>query len=321
MKKNIFLIVISILFFSLIIFSQSSQMYNYAIYSMLNGDSRSESVLGSIAVIHGYSLNFESSGVVDLSFTITPLNNLGNVVRTKIVIKSTNLYFEDTFDLLKGQKNYIASVMYNVDDAEKILEIYINVNDVEKLEFSGNKEETFQKNKVAIKASYMDFANFNKDFSPEIELELNDMVFVGTRNIFNREQLGFYFGGIIKGLKLGIYAQNDAFYIFLNDKTRIDTFEFKANFVPFTFSDNSLDFRGDFSLETIKYFESFSLFNERLKNNFMIGFGLSYFENKYDFAFNSGLSGYYTYISYKFLIGYNFISNQGSFFTSVSIDF
>src|SRR5690606_33649583 len=103
MKKNIFLIVISILFFSLIIFSQSSQMYNYAIYSMLNGDSRSESVLGSIAVIHGYSLNFESSGVVDLSFTITPLNNLGNVVRTKIVIKSTNLYFEDTFDLLKGQ--------------------------------------------------------------------------------------------------------------------------------------------------------------------------------------------------------------------------
>lgn len=321
MKKNIILIVISILFFSLIIFGQTSQMYNYSIYSVLRGNSKSESVLGSIAVIQGYSLNFQSSGVVDLSFTITPLKDLDNFVRTKVVIKSENLNFEDTFDLLKGQKNYIASVMYNSDEEEKILEIYINVNDVEKLEFVDNKEETFQKNKVVIKASYMDFANFNKDFSPEIELELNDLVFVGTRNIFNTDKLGFYFGGIIKGLKLGIYAQNDAFYIFLNDKTRIDSFEFKANFVPFTFSDNSLDFRGDFSLETSKYFESFSLFNERLKNNFMIGFGLSYFENKYDFAFNSGLSGYYTYISYKFLIGYNFISNQVSFSTSLSIDF
>jgi len=124
MKKNIILIVISILFFSLIIFSQTTQMYNYSIYSVLKGNSKSESVLGSIAVIQGYSLNFQSSGVVDLSFTITPLKDLNNFVRTKVVIKSENLNFEDTFDLLKGQKNYIASVMYNSDEEEKILEIY-----------------------------------------------------------------------------------------------------------------------------------------------------------------------------------------------------
>jgi hypothetical protein len=167
----------------------------------------------------------------------------------------------------------------------------------------------------------MDFANFNKDFSPEIELELNDMVFVGTRNIFNREQLGFYFGGIIKGLKLGIYAQNDAFYIFLNDKTHIDSFEFIANFVPFAFSDNSMDFYGDFSVVTYKHFDSFELLNEKLKSNFILGFGLSYFEKKYDFDFNFGLNGNYENINYNMLFGYNFISNQGSFFTSVSIDF
>lgn len=321
MKKNIILIVISILFFSLIIFSQTTQMYNYSIYSVLKGNSKSESVLGSIAVIQGYSLNFQSSGVVDLSFTITPLKDLNNFVRTKVVIKSENLNFEDTFDLLKGQKNYIASVMYNSDEEEKILEIYINVNDIDKLEFVGSKEEPSKENRVTIKGSYMDFANFNKDFSPEIELELNDMVFVGTRNIFNREQLGFYFGGIIKGLKLGIYAQNDAFYIFLNDKTHIDSFEFIANFVPFAFSDNSMDFYGDFSVVTYKHFDSFELLNEKLKSNFILGFGLSYFEKKYDFDFNFGLNGNYENINYNMLFGYNFISNQGSFFTSVSIDF
>ncbi len=64
-----------------------------------------------------------------------------------------------------------------------MLDIYVNVNDIDKLEFVGSKEEPSKENRVTIKGSYMDFANFNKDFSPEIELELNDMVFVGTRNI------------------------------------------------------------------------------------------------------------------------------------------
>lgn len=321
MKKNVLLVVISLLFFGIIILGQSSQMYNYTIYSLLKGESKSESVLGSVSVIQGYPLNLQSKGVVDLSFTITPLNELGDAVRTKIVIKSANLHFEDTFDLLKMQKNYITSVKCNINDEEKILDIYINVNEVEKLQFKGNKEETSKKNKVTIKGSYMDYPNFNRDFSPEVRLAMNDLIFVGARNIFNIDELGFYFGGIIKGLNLGIYAQKDNFYIFLKDKTFINSFEFKASFVPFTFSNNSLDFNGDFSVEAYKHFGSFELVNKRLKNNFMIGFDMSYFEKKYDFAIDSGLKGNYDNFNYQFIVGYNFISSQVSFLTSLSVNF
>jgi hypothetical protein len=351
MKKYIYLLMLFVLVFQILAFSQSSQMYNYSIYSVLKNDSRSEALVGSVAVIQGYTFNFVSKGNIDATFGITPLNDLGDKVRTKIIIDSVNMHFENTIDLSKNKKNYVTSIYYLEGQEEKTLDIYLQVNNVEKLEFT-DQEETSKNNKIIFKTYYNQFSYYEDEFITETEVELNDLVFFGMSNLLDYKNGGYYLGVIFNGMKVGANYQNDTFYLFLNDKTYIDSFEFDGIFVPYTFSNNSLDFKGDFAFTVTENFPTFKIVDlkdtltneeqgfylgekigralnfedlgfylgrelkkltENMNNNFFVGLDLSYLENQYDFSLTGGISNQISNFKFETLGGYNFVSNTFSF--------
>ena len=311
MKNKVFLTILSALIFSLVAFSQSSDMFSYSIYSVLKGDDQSEKLLTNIVVIQGYTFNFESKGNVEANFKITPLNNLGEKVRTKIVIDSANTNFEDTVDLSKNQKNYVASIYYLKNGEENVLDIYIQVNDVEKLEF---KEETLPNNEnssVLVGFYYNILPYYNNPFVPRIFLDFNNLLFFELSNFFSPDNVGFNFGVIFKDLKAGInVVLNDNFYIFLEDMTSIDTFDFHGLFVPFSFDNNNIKFQGDFMFEAIKNF-----------NNIFFGLGTSYFQNQYDFLFKTGIASEIDKFDFEANLGYKIISKVPLFSINVSYEF
>jgi len=57
------------------------------------------------------------------------------------------MHFENTIDLSKNKKNYVTSIYYLEGQEEKTLDIYLQVNNVEKLEFT-DQEETSKNNKI-----------------------------------------------------------------------------------------------------------------------------------------------------------------------------
>jgi hypothetical protein len=340
-----------VLMFQIFAFSQNSQMYNYSIYSVLKNDSKSETLLGSVAVIQGYTFKFDSKGNVEAIFELTPLNDLGDKVRTKIIIDSLNIHFENTIYLSKNKKNYVTSIYYLEGKEEKTLDIYLQVNNVEKLEFTDQKEIS-KKNKITFKTYYNQFSYYKDEFVAETEVELNDLIFFGMSNLLDYKNGGYYLGLIFKGLKVGVNYQNDTFYMFLNDRTYIDSFEFDGIFVPYTFSNNSLDFKGDFAFTATKNFPTFKivdlkdmLTNEEqgfylgeklaqalnfedlgfylgrelkklsvnMDNNFFIGLDLTYLENQYDFSLTGGILNQISNFKFETLGGYNFVSNTFSF--------
>ncbi|MGY4687856.1 hypothetical protein [Petrotoga sp. DB-2] len=359
MKKYIYLLILFVLMFHTFAFSQSSQMYNYSIYSVLKNDSRSETLLGSVAVIQGYTFNFDSKGNVEATFEITPLNDLGDQVRTKIILDSVNMHFENTIDLLKNNKNYVTSIYYLEGNEEKTLDIYLQVNNVEKLEFTDQKEFS-KKNKIALKTYYNQFTYYEDEFITETEVELNDLVFFGMSNLLDYKNGGYYVGLIFNGMKVGVNYQNETFYLFLNDKTYIDSIEFEGVFVPYIFSNNSLDFKGDFAFTATKNFPTFKIFdlkdtltNEEqgfylgeklaqalnfevlgfylggelkklavnMNNNFFVGLDLSYLENHYGFSLKGGILNQISNFKFETLGGYNFVSNTFSFSLVSSYEF
>jgi len=359
MKRYIYLIIFSIIIFNTFLFSQSSQMYNYSIYSVLQNEVRSESLLGSVAVIQGYTFNFNSKGNIEATFKITPLNDLGDKVRTKIIIDSVNIHFEDTIDLLKNKKNYVTSIYYLEDDEEKTLDIYLQVNNVENLEFT-NQKDISKKNKITFNTYYNLFPYYGDDFITEAKIELNDLIFFGMSNLLDYKNGGYYAGLIFKGLKVGVNYKDDTFYLFLNDKTSMDSFEFEGIFVPYSFYNNSLDFKGDFAFTATKNFPTFKIvdlkniltneeqgfylgeklaqalnfedlgfflgreltnLSKNMDNNFFIGLSLTYLENQYDFSLKGGILNQIANFKLESLGGYNFVSNTFSFSFGASYEF
>lgn len=292
-------------------FSQSSQMYNYSIYSVLKNESRNETLLGSIAVIQGYTFNFDSKGNIEATFDITPLNDFGDKVRTKIIIDSVNMHFENTIDILKNKKNYVTSIYYLEDDEEKTLDIYLQVNKVEKLEFT-NQKDIPKKNKIAFKAYYNQFSYYENEFITEFKIELNDLIFFGMSNLLDYKNEGYYVGIIFKGLKVGVNYQSDTFHLFLNDKISIDSFGFEGIFVPYSFSNNSFNFKGDFAFTATKNFPTFKIV-DLMDNNFFIGSGITYLENQYDFSLKGGFLNQISNFRFETSGSYNFLSNTFSF--------
>jgi len=340
-------------------FSQSSQMYNYSIYSVLKNESRSETMLGSVVVIQGYTFNFDSKGNIEATFKITPLNDLGDKVRTKIIIDTVNLHFENTVALVKDRKNYVTSIYYLEGKEEKTLDIYLKVNNIEKLEFTVQKEIS-KRNKITLKTYYNQFSYYKDEFITETEVELNDLVFFGMSNLLDYQNGRYYLGLIFKGLKVGVSYQSDIFYLFLNDRTYIDSFEFEGIFVPCSFSNDSLDFKGDFAFTATKSFPTFKivdlkdiLTNEgqgfylgeklaealnfesfgfylgrelkklsvNMDNNFFVSLGLTYLENQYDFSLTGGILNQISNFKFETLGGYNFVSNTVSFSFTSSYEF
>jgi len=340
-------------------FSQSSQMYNYSIYSVLKNESKSETLLGSIAVIQGYTFKFDSKGNVVATFELTPLNDLGDKVRTKIIIDSVNMHFENTIDLLKKKKNYVTSIYYLEENEEKTLDIYLLVNNIEKLEFTDQKEIS-KENKITFKTYYNQFSYYDDEFIGETEVELNDLIFFGMSNLLDYKNGGYYVGLIFNGLKVGVNYQNDTFYLFLNDRTYIDSFEFSGIFVPYKFSNNSLDFKGDFAFTVTENFPTFKIvdlrdmltneeqgfylgeklaqalnfedlgfylgrelknLSENMNNNFFVGLGLTYLENQYDFSLTGGILNQISNFKFETLGGYNFVTKRFSFSLVSSYEF
>jgi len=334
-------------------------MYNYSIYSTLKNESRSETLLSSVAVIQGYTFKFDSKGNIEATFEFTPLNDLGDKVRTKIIVDSVNIHFENTIDLLKNKKNYVTSIYYLEGEEEKTLDIYLQVNNVEKLEFTDQKEIS-KENKITFKTYYNQFSYYEDEFVAETEVELNDLIFFGMSNLLDYKNGGYYLGLILKGLKFGVNYQNDTFYMFLNDRTYIDSFEFDGIFVPYTFSNNSLDFKGDFAFTATKNFPTFKivdlkdmLTNEEqgfylgeklaqalnfedlgfylgrelqklsvnMDNNFFVGLDLTYLENQYDFSLTGGILNQISNFKFETLGGYNFVLNTFSFSFVSSYEF
>jgi len=353
--------------FHTIAFSQSSQMYNYSIYSFLKNESEKETprmgfketLLGSVAVIKGYTFNFDSKGNVEATFEITPVNDLGDKVRTKIIIDSVNIHFENTIDLLKNKKNYVTSIFYLEEEQEKTLDIYLQVNNVEKLEFT-NQKEISKKNKITLKTYYNQFSYYKDEFITETEVKLNDLIFFGMSNLLDYKNGGYYVGLIFNGMKVGVNYQKDNFYLFLTDKTYNNSFEFEGTLVPYTFSSDSFDFKGDFAFTTTKNFPTFKivdlkdiLTNEEqgfylgeklaealnfeslgfylgrelknlsvnMNNNFFISLGLAYLENQYDFSLKGGFLNQISNFKFETLGGYNFVSNTVSFSFTSSYEF
>ncbi|RAO98499.1 hypothetical protein PW5551_09570 [Petrotoga sp. 9PW.55.5.1] len=349
MKKILFLIIPFILTFNLITFSQSSQMYSYSVYAVLENQIRNETLLGNISIIQGYSFNFDSKGNINATFKITPLNDLGNQVRTKIVIDSVNMYFEDTIDLNKNKNNYVASITYEDENEEKVLDIYILVNNLEKMKFI-EEQESVKKNSISFRIYQNSFSYHNKDeLVSELNIKLNDLVFVGISNLLDFKNAGYYGSFIIKDLKVGVNAQNNKFYVFLQDKTELENLEFEGIIVPVTFTDNSLKFNNDFYFSVQKNFNSFKIVDLRyiltneevgfylgehfytslnfeqfgfylgreleklanfMENNLFMNFGLNYIENKYNLFFNLGSFHKINNIEFQNSLGYNFISNN-----------
>ncbi|POZ87867.1 MULTISPECIES: hypothetical protein [Petrotoga] len=359
MKKYIYLLTLFVFIFYTLAFSQSSQMYNYSIYSVLKNDSRSETLLGSVAVIQGYTFNFDSKGNIEATFEITPLNDLGDKVRTKIIIDSVNIHFENTIDLSKNKKNYVTSIYYLEGEEEKTLDIYLQVNNVEKLEFTDQKEIS-KKNKITLKTYYNQFSYYKDEFITETEVKLNDLIFFGMSNLLDYKNGGYYLGLIFKGLKVGVNYQSDNFYLFLTDKTYIDSFEFEGIFVPYTFSDGSLDFKGDFTFTATKNFPTFKIVDLKdiltnqeqgfylgeklaqalnfedlgfylgrelqklsvnMDNNFFVSLGFAYLENQYDFSLIGGFLNQISNFKFETLGAYNFVSNTVSFSFTSSYEF
>ncbi|POZ90423.1 hypothetical protein [Petrotoga halophila] len=359
MKKYIYLLILFVLTFHTFAFSQSSQMYNYSIYSVLKNESKSETLLGSIAVIQGYTFKFDSKGNVVATFELTPLNDLGDKVRTKIIIDSVNMHFENTIDLLKKKKNYVTSIYYLEENEEKTLDIYLLVNNIEKLEFTDQKEIS-KENKITFKTYYNQFSYYDDEFIGETEVELNDLIFFGMSNLLDYKNGGYYVGLIFNGLKVGVNYQNDTFYLFLNDRTYIDSFEFSGIFVPYKFSNNSLDFKGDFAFTVTENFPTFKIvdlrdmltneeqgfylgeklaqalnfedlgfylgrelkkLSENMNNNFFVGLGLTYLENQYDFSLTGGILNQISNFKFETLGGYNFVTKRFSFSLVSSYEF
>jgi len=359
MKKYIYLLTLFVFIFHTLAFSQSSQMYNYSIYSVLKNESKSETLLGSVAVIQGYTFNFDSKGNIEATFKITPLNDLGDKVRTKIIIDSVNIHFENTIDLLKNKKNYVTSIFYLEGEEEKTLDIYLQVNNVEKLKLT-NQKEISKKNKITFKTYYNQFSYYKDEFITETEVKLNDLIFFGMSNLLDYKNGGYYVGLIFNGMKVGVNYQRDNFYLFLTDKTFMDSFEFEGIFVPYTFSNGSLDFKGDFAFTATKNFPIFKivdlkdmLTNEEqgfylgenlaealnfeglgfylgrelkklsvnMDNNFFVSLGLAYLENHYDFSLKGGFLNQISNFQFETLGGYNFVSNTVSFSFTSSYEF
>jgi len=367
MKKYIYLLILFVLMFQIFAFSQSSQMYNYSIYSVLKNESEKETprmgfketLLGSVAVIQGYTFNFDSKGNVEATFGITPLNDLGDKVRTKIIIDSVNMHFENTIDLLKNNKNYVTSIYYLERNEEKTLDIYLQVNNVEKLEFTDQKEIS-KKNKIIFKTYYNQFSYYEDEFITGTEVELNDLIFFGMSNLLDYKNGGYYLGVIFNGMKVGVNYQNETFYLFLNDETYIDSFEFDGIFVPYKFFNNSLDFKGDFAFTVTENFPTFKivdlkdiLTNEEqgfylgeklvqalnfedlgfylgrefkklavnMDNNFFVGLDLSYLENQYGFSLKGGILNQISNFKFETLGGYNFVSKSFCFSLVSSYEF
>ncbi|PNR98131.1 hypothetical protein [Petrotoga olearia] len=318
MKKYIYLLTLFVFIFHTLAFSQSSQMYNYSLYSFLENGTRSEKLLGSVAVIQGYTFNFDSKGNIEATFEITPLNDLGDKVRTKIIIDSVNIHFENTIDLLKNKKNYVTSIFYLEGEEEKTLDIYLQVNNVEKLEFTDQKEIS-KKNKITFKTYYNEFSYYKDEFITETKVELNDLIFFGMSNLLDYKNGGYYVGLIFKGLKVGVNYQKDNFYLFLTDKTYMDSFEFEGIFVPYTFSGYSFDFKGDFAFTVTKNSTTFKSVN--MDNNFFVSLGFAYLENQYDFSLIVGFLNQISNFKFKTLGGYNFVSNTVSFSFTSSYEF
>jgi len=334
-------------------------MYNYSIYSVLKNESKSETLLGSIAVIQGYTFKFDSKGNVVATFELTPLNDLGDKVRTKIIIDSVNMHFENTIDLLKKKKNYVTSIYYLEENEEKTLDIYLLVNNIEKLEFTDQKEIS-KENKITFKTYYNQFSYYDDEFIGETEVELNDLIFFGMSNLLDYKNGGYYVGLIFNGLKVGVNYQNDTFYLFLNDRTYIDSFEFSGIFVPYKFSNNSLDFKGDFAFTVTENFPTFKIVDLRdmltneeqgfylgeklaqalnfedlgfylgrelqklsvnMDNNFFVGLDLTYLENQYDFSLTGGILNQISNFKFETLGGYNFVLNTFSFSFVSSYEF
>lgn len=351
MNKIFFLLICFLPVFNLTFFSQSTQIYKYSIYVTLEDQTKKEELLGAITIIQGYTFNFNSEGNVKANFKITPLNDLGTKVRTNIVIESVNMYFENTVDLNKNEKTYVASITENSEE-QITLDIYFSVNNLEKMVFS--EPEFFDyKNSISFRIYQNLFSYHNKDeLVSELNIKLNDLVFVGISNLSDFKNAGYYGGFIINDLKVGVNAQNDEFYVFLQDKTNLENLEFEGIIVPVTYTDNSPKFNKDFYFSVQKNFNSFKIVDLRyiltneevgfylgehfytflnfehfgfylgreleklanfMENNLFMNFGLNYVENKYNLFFNLGVFHKLNNIEFQNSLGYGFISNNIAF--------